>query len=68
MTHEISRRSRLDLNVPAELAITNAVNEIEKMGCDVRLTDSINLLHQAKGLVSDHVDDEALKVIQSKTK
>lgn len=57
MTYEIPRRSRLDLNVPAELAIINAVNEIEKMGCDVRLTDAINLLHQAKGLVSDHVDE-----------
>lgn len=57
MTYEIQRRNRLDLNVPAELAITNAIQEIEKMGWDVRLTNAQNLLHQAKELVSDHVDE-----------
>lgn len=50
------RRSRLDLNTPAELSIFNAIQEVEKAGCDVRLTDAINLLSKAKDLVADYVD------------
>lgn len=53
---EIPRRSRLDLNTPAELAIFNAMQEVEKMGADVRLTEAITLLQKAKDLVSDHID------------
>lgn len=50
------RRSRLDLNTPAELSIFNAIQEVEKAGCDVRLTDAINLLSKARDLVADYVD------------
>lgn len=57
-TTKIPRRSRLDLNTPAELAITNAMQEIEKLPADVRLTDAINLLHQAKQKLSDYVDSK----------
>lgn len=55
------RRSRLDLNTPAELSITNAMYEVEKLPPDVRLTDVINLLHKAKGLLSDYVDEKLAK-------
>ncbi len=54
--NEISRRSRLDLNTPAELAIRAAVDAVEAAGCDVRLTDAVVLLGQAKDRVADFVD------------
>lgn len=50
------RRNRLDLNTPAELAIYNAMQEVEKMPADVKLTEVVILLAKAKNLVSDYVD------------
>lgn len=55
-TNEIQRRNRLDLSEPAELAIRKAVDEVEKIGADVRLTKAINLLHKARELVADFID------------
>jgi len=52
------RRSRLDLCTPAEVAIYNAMQEVEKVGADVRLTDAVNLLSQAKDKVADYVDEQ----------
>jgi hypothetical protein len=57
-TTEIPRRNRLDLNTPTELAIYNAMQEVEKMPADVKLTEAINLLSKAKDLVSDFVDSK----------
>lgn len=57
MENTIPRRCRLDLNVPAELAIHKAMEEVESMPPDERLTDAIILLNKAKDLVSDFVDD-----------
>lgn len=37
---EIPRRLRLDLASPAELAIHIAIQEIEKLPADIRLTDA----------------------------
>ena len=56
---QFPRRSKIYLNTPAELAIRNAVEEIEKIGADEKLTDAINLLWQAKELVSDFIDAKA---------
>ena len=56
--NEIPGRIRLDLNTPAELAITNAMQEIEKLPPDVRLTDAIILLSKAKEKLSDYVDEK----------
>ncbi len=56
---ETPRRNRLDLSTPAELAIRNAVDEVEKIGADVRLTNAIILLDQARELVADFVDENA---------
>lgn len=53
----IPRRSRLDLNTPAELVIHSAIQEIEKMAADTRLTEAVILLLKAKDSVSDYVDD-----------
>lgn len=56
MENEIPRRNRLDLNVPAEKAIYDAMQEVEKLPADVKLTEAITLLAKAKDLVSDFVD------------
>lgn len=52
------RRTRLDLNTPAELAIRNAIDEVENIGADVKLTDAVNLLDQARELVADFIDNK----------
>ena len=44
---------------PAELAIRAAVEAVEQMGADVRLTDAVQLLQAARESVADHVDQVA---------
>lgn len=56
MENEFQRRSRLDLNTPAEKAIYDAMQEVEKLPADVKLTEAVTLLAKAKDLVSDFVD------------
>lgn len=56
MAHETPRRNRLDLNTPAELAIYTAMQEVEKLEANPKLTDAITKLKEAKELVSDFVD------------
>ena len=56
----IRRRNRLDLNTPPELAIYNAMQEVEKAGVDVKLTDALIKLEEAKELVADFIDGELL--------
>lgn len=56
MSNNFPRRSRLDLNEPSELAIRNAIHEVEKMGADVKLTEAITLLSESLNLVSDFID------------
>lgn len=56
--NDIPRRIMLPLNTTSELAIHNAVQEIESMGADVRLTNAIIHLQKAKELVSDYVDEK----------
>lgn len=53
----IPRRNKLWLNTPAELAIFNAIQEVEKVGADVKLTDIVIMLEQAKNLLSDYIDN-----------
>ena len=54
---ETPRRIRIDLNEPSELLIRKAVDEIEKMGADVKLTDAVILLSRARELVADFIDE-----------
>lgn len=54
----IPRRRRLDLNTDAELSIREAVNKVEAMGADVKLTDAIIKLQEAFELVADYVDKQ----------
>jgi hypothetical protein len=54
----IPRRVRLDLQTPTERAIYEAMQEVEKMGADTRLTDAVILLQQAIDKVADYVDEQ----------
>ena len=56
---EAPRRCYVDLMVPAEKAILDAMYAVEAMAADVRLTDAVILLGQAKDKVSDFVDSAA---------
>ena len=56
-TTDFPRRNRLDLNTPAEKAIYNAMQEVEKAGADPKLTDLVIMLGKAKDLLSDFVDN-----------
>lgn len=57
METKTPRRNRLDLNTQAEHAIRNAVNEVEKVGADERLTEAVKLMNKANELVADFVDE-----------
>lgn len=59
----VPRRNMLDLNTPAELAIYNAMQEVEKAGADTKLTDAIMFLQKAKDCVSDFVDAKEGEVL-----
>lgn len=54
--NSVARRHRLDLNTPAELAIYNAMLEVEKAGADRRLTMASIKLQEAKNFVADYID------------
>ena len=53
---EPNRRNRLDLNTPAELAIYNAMVEVEKCGASESLTKAVTLLQDAKNALADHIE------------
>jgi hypothetical protein len=57
----IPRRCRIDLATPAETAIRAAIAAVEAAGCDVRLTEAINLLAAAQEKVADFIEDEVTK-------
>lgn len=52
------RKIRLDLATPAEVAIRSAIDVVEKLGADVRLTNAVILLGQALDQVSHYVDEQ----------
>jgi hypothetical protein len=56
MIDGIPRRNRLDLNTPAELAIYNAMGEVEKCGASLSLTKAVTLLQEAKNALADHIE------------
>jgi hypothetical protein len=53
---DIPRRNRIDLYVPAETAIAAAVDAVEAMPADERLTDAVILLGRAKDAVADFIE------------
>ena len=55
-TNNIPRRNQLNLNIPAEIAIQNAINEIEVLGANEVLTDIVIMLNESKNMLSDYID------------
>jgi hypothetical protein len=53
----IPRRYRVDLFTPVEKMIYECQGEVEKMGADIRLTDALNLLIEARHKIAEFVDD-----------
>lgn len=54
---KIPRRINMAEWTDAEKAIQNAVNEVEKVGADPRLTDVVVMLSNARNLLADYIDD-----------
>jgi hypothetical protein len=52
----IPRRIQLEKFTPAEKAIYDAVQAVESVGADVRLTRAVMLLQEARNMVADYVD------------
>ena len=57
MIDGVPRRNRLDLCTPAEIAIFNTIQEVEKVGASEGLTEAVILLDKARNLVADFVDN-----------
>lgn len=57
ISKDLPRRIHMCLQVPAEVAIRNAMLEVENLGGDVRLTEAVQMLDQAWRHVSAYVDD-----------
>jgi hypothetical protein len=53
---DIPRRAHLDYMHPAERAIYDAAQVVEKMGADARLMDAVDLLQKARDKVGDFID------------
>lgn len=53
---DIPRKVRMDMWGPAELAIHNAIQEVEKMPADTLLTEAVILLSQAQDKVAEYID------------
>lgn len=62
MNDEIPRRARVDFNVMAEHAIREAMQSVEDLGADVKLTEAVVLLGKAKDAVADYVDANLLPI------
>ena len=52
------RRINVNLLTPAELTILKAIQEVEKLNADVRLTVAVVKLGEAKDLVADYIDEQ----------
>lgn len=52
------RNNDISLMTSAELAIYNAMQEVEKLGADTRLSNAVVYLMQAKAEVSYFIDQQ----------
>ncbi len=57
MEKEILRRYQVDQYTPAEKAIYDAIQEVEKMGASHALTDIVLMLIEAKESLHDFIDE-----------
>lgn len=62
-TFDWPRRSCIDQLTPAELAIRQAVDAVEAVGADPRLTDAVTLLQQAREKVADCLEDPTFQAV-----
>lgn len=56
--NSIPRRADLQRNTLAEMAIRNAVGEVEKLGAHPALTDVVSMLGHARERLADYLDDK----------
>lgn len=63
-TDNIPRRAHIDQWCPAELAIQNAMRVVEEMPADVRLTEAVILLGQARDRVADYIDGIGIRKVE----
>lgn len=56
--NKFPRRSCVYLLSPAEKAVYDAVQAVENVGADVRLTEAIVLLSQARENLADYFDEQ----------
>lgn len=56
----IPRRNDIQLRFPAEITISSAIQEVETLGCDTRLTEAVVMLGEAMALVSGFLDERIL--------
>ena len=56
MHMEFPRRNDLQRLKPAELAIYNAMQMVEEMSCDTRLTDVQIKLDEARNLLANYIE------------
>lgn len=56
MVHDPLRRRDILRMTPAEIAIRNAVIEVEKVGADPALTDAVSALTEAASALGDYID------------
>lgn len=50
------RRNCMDQYTSAEMAIAKAVDEVERVGASLHLTDAVSLLTKAQAKVADHME------------
>ena len=55
----IPRKNDMLCNVPAELRIHDAVEAVERMEADERLTNAVCKLNEALNLVAEYVNEKA---------
>jgi hypothetical protein len=56
--NKFPRRSCIYLLTPAEKAVYDAVQAVENVGADVRLTDAVMLLQQVREKLADYFDEQ----------
>jgi hypothetical protein len=56
--NKFPRRSCIYLLTPAEKAVWDAAQAVEALGADVRLTDAVVLLQQAREKLADYFDEQ----------
>ena len=56
-TNDFPRSANLCYLTPSESLIWNAIQEVEKLGADVRLTNVVILLGQARDLLAEVIDE-----------